>query len=241
MAEDSIYDIKLIDEVRQQPVLWDNRTKSYRLKTGQSAAWILIASRLNRNVQDVVYRWQNLRRKYIRRKTKSRRGEPVKDWHLTSQMSFLAPCVHSRNVMRSNSKHNESDFTTLNLKIESVNSISSDGIEIGRTESTDMPPYVHMSSTVSLPKLPDGEIPSSLETDTESLGSTPEHENTSGGKRGEKKDETESSSPLVNTEVNNLEKQEKCENSLTELEGDKLFLLSLLTDLNAIPREKKLQ
>ncbi|XP_035231703.1 uncharacterized protein LOC118203529 [Stegodyphus dumicola] len=96
MAEDSINDIRLIDEVRQQPVLWDNRTKSYRLKTGQGAAWILIASRLNRNVQDVVYRWQNLRRSYIRRKTKSRRGEPVKDWYLTSQMSFLAPCVHSR-------------------------------------------------------------------------------------------------------------------------------------------------
>ncbi|XP_035213002.1 uncharacterized protein LOC118186932 [Stegodyphus dumicola] len=228
MAEDlTTSDCKLIAEVQQHPILWDNRKKEYRMKRGQDVAWLLVAERLNRDVEEVTYRWQNLRKQYSRRKTKCKSGASAESaeqqWHLMPQMSFLDPCIRHRRT-QTNFQGNK-EFEELNFTVESVVSESSDNIEYPTEPEYVEPSAIHVMPSCESPLSP----ASSSRQILDNTNSNNNDENTPRGKKRKKRETIESSLLSVIDETNKyLKNHHRCEN---DDDDDKLFLLSLHSDL----------
>ncbi|KAH6919687.1 hypothetical protein HPB50_029325 [Hyalomma asiaticum] len=91
----------LIEEVRQRPVLYDQRLKTYRDSQLQYDAWLEISGVLQRDVAEIQHRWTYLRQKFLRqRKIRSKSGsgaeEVGKQWVLMPHLMFLGDAIQSR-------------------------------------------------------------------------------------------------------------------------------------------------
>ncbi|XP_077512263.1 uncharacterized protein LOC144123283 [Amblyomma americanum] len=95
----------LIEEVRQRPLLYDQRLKTYRDKQLQNDAWLEIASALNQSVPVLQHRWSYLRQKFLRlRKVYTKSGSGAADvekgWTLMPNLMFLADAIQRRSLAK---------------------------------------------------------------------------------------------------------------------------------------------
>ncbi|XP_049272020.1 uncharacterized protein LOC125758643 [Rhipicephalus sanguineus] len=95
----------LVDEVRQRPVLYDQRLKTYRDKQLQYDAWLEVAGAMKQSVAEVQHRWSCLRQKFLRlRKTYVKSGSGAADvektWELMPHLMFLADAIQRRSLSK---------------------------------------------------------------------------------------------------------------------------------------------
>uniref|UniRef100_G3ML77 MADF domain-containing protein n=1 Tax=Amblyomma maculatum TaxID=34609 RepID=G3ML77_AMBMU len=95
----------LIEEVRQRPVLYDQRLKSHRDKQLQNDAWLQISSALNQTTAVLQHRWNYLRQKFLRlRKVYVKSGSGAADvekaWVLMPNLMFLVDAIQRRSLAR---------------------------------------------------------------------------------------------------------------------------------------------
>ncbi|KFM63349.1 hypothetical protein X975_21625, partial [Stegodyphus mimosarum] len=118
MADDLSDDCDLIAEIQRHPIIWDSRLKDYKNKIKKECAWMMIADRLHQDIDKIMYRWQNLRKLYSRKKRTVKSGDEAnsikKPWPLAAQMSFLAPVVISRKII--NNDVPKQDAADTNIK-----------------------------------------------------------------------------------------------------------------------------
>ncbi|XP_037499173.1 transcription factor Adf-1-like [Rhipicephalus sanguineus] len=91
----------LVDEVRQRPILYDQRLKTYRDKQLQYDAWLEVAGAMKQSVAEVQHRWSCLRQKFLRLrkiyvKSGSGAADVEKTWELMPHLMFLADAIQRR-------------------------------------------------------------------------------------------------------------------------------------------------
>ncbi|KAH6947438.1 hypothetical protein HPB50_018974 [Hyalomma asiaticum] len=100
----SLYtDELLIEEVRERPILYDQRLKTYRDKQLQNDAWLEVAAALKQIVAEVQHRWNYLRQKFLRlRKVYAKSGSGAADveksWVLMPHLMFLKDAIQRRSL-----------------------------------------------------------------------------------------------------------------------------------------------
>ncbi|PSN41006.1 hypothetical protein C0J52_16064 [Blattella germanica] len=96
-----LFDIKLVQEVRKWPALYDPRRRGYKDSTETEKAWTQVANELGLQSLDVRNRWRSLRDKFVREKKRLvldgeasyRSRDP---WPLLDEMSFLWDFIYHR-------------------------------------------------------------------------------------------------------------------------------------------------
>ncbi|KAH7978131.1 hypothetical protein HPB49_004522 [Dermacentor silvarum] len=96
----------LIDEVRQRPILYDQRLKTHRDSQLRNDAWLEISGVLKRDVAEIQHRWAYLRQKFLRQrkihsKSGSGAGDVGKQWVLMPHLMFLADAIQCRRTISS--------------------------------------------------------------------------------------------------------------------------------------------
>ncbi|XP_035233498.1 uncharacterized protein LOC118205319 [Stegodyphus dumicola] len=159
-------------------------------------------------------------------------------WQLMPPSSFLEPSIQHQK-RQSEFEYDNRDFSDLNLKEDSF---ITDPLKNKKTDLK-ISSYVqshfgrteHFCSPASLPQV--GQIPPSVENHIQQCTSVPAHQNASDEET--LTNGTVSSFLSLITETNSYLK--KLDDSITEEDSDKQFLLSLLADLKAMTPKKKLQ
>lgn len=93
-AKRALFDVlKLIDLIKQNPLLYYSNSKVYKCKNATREIWSLIAEQMNKNEQECKVVWTSLRSSYTRHlqnlKRNKERKIKIKPWYLADRLSFL--------------------------------------------------------------------------------------------------------------------------------------------------------
>ncbi|XP_050506513.1 uncharacterized protein LOC126884574 isoform X2 [Diabrotica virgifera virgifera] len=102
MGENMDYDMKLIEEVKRYPELYDSSQRNFKNKVLKAALWKDIAFKMRKqtdeySIKTVRMRWKSLRDSYVKEikyKMAVSSGhilKPRKNWRYSNCMTFLAP------------------------------------------------------------------------------------------------------------------------------------------------------
>ncbi|XP_017475586.1 PREDICTED: transcription factor Adf-1 [Rhagoletis zephyria] len=131
MASKMDFDVKLIDMVRANPLLYEKEVRSspYDLMKRKNELWRSIASSLEVETKYCVIRWKNLRDKFRRelqrsiemeRKAGGAKSARGSTWHLMGKMSFLESHIRLHNSHSTKSPANNSRFTWTEMDAEQL-------------------------------------------------------------------------------------------------------------------------
>lgn len=104
-------DICLIQAVEEQPVLYDQKRRDYKVVDARDKAWKQVAQLTGRDVTQCTGRWKSIRDRYVKVRSKKPSGASQPDtddkWNLFKYLAFLEQHIRPRKS-QSNFSINES-------------------------------------------------------------------------------------------------------------------------------------
>ncbi|TMW46002.1 hypothetical protein DOY81_008919 [Sarcophaga bullata] len=122
-------EVKLIEAVKNQEILYNKRSLLYRNKNKRASAWNAISMELNLPEDVCKTRWRYLRDKYVKKISQSHHasgnGAEIMEsqWQYQSQMKFLREHIRSRKMVTSLSEEGSPTEILEKNRSESIESM----------------------------------------------------------------------------------------------------------------------